>query len=117
MTVANRTLASDRTELPATEAAANKPGATLAQVLNAARTFLSYGDYAKAAGYFEKALAMPGAPRGEVLQRMGMAQIGMGNYAAAIETFAKVDEPARAPVAMLWSAYAKQKMDGVQIGG
>lgn len=117
MTVANRTLASDRTELPATEAAANKPGATLAQVLNAARTFLSYGDYAKAAGYFEKALAMPGAPRGEVLQRMGMAQIGMGNYAAAIETFAKVDEPARAPVAMLWSAYAKQKMNGVQIGG
>ncbi|MFN3988807.1 MAG: tetratricopeptide repeat protein [Erythrobacter sp.] len=117
LAVANRTLVSDRTELPATEAAANKPGATLAQVMNAARTFLSYGDYAKAAGFFEKALAMPGAPQGEVLQRLGIAQVGMGDYDAAIATFAKVEEPARGPVAMLWSAYAKQKQAGVQIGG
>lgn len=117
LAVANRTLTSDRTELPATEAAANKPGATLAQVLNAGRTFLSYGEYAKAAGYFEKALAMPGAPQAEVLQRLGMAQIGMGDYDAAIATFAKVNEPARSAVAMLWSAYAKQKQAGVAIGG
>ncbi len=117
LAAANRTLVTDRTELPATEAAANKPGATLAQVMNAARTFLSYGEYAKAAGFFEKALGMPGAPHGEVLQRLGMAQIGMGDYAAAIATFAKVNEPARGPVAMLWSAYAKQKQAGVQIGG
>ena len=117
LATATRTLTTDRTELPATEAAASKPGATLAQVMNAGRTFLSYGDNAKAAGFFGKALDMPGAPRGEVLQRLGMAQVGMGDYAAAIETFAKVDEPARAPVAMLWSAYAKQKMNGVQIGG
>lgn len=117
LTAANRTLASDRTELPATEAAANKPGATLAQVMNAARTFLSYGEYAKAAGFFEKALTMPGAPQAEVLQRLGMAQMGMGDHAAAIATFAKVNEPARGSVAMLWSAYAKQKMAGMQIGG
>jgi tetratricopeptide (TPR) repeat protein len=117
LAAANRTLATDRTELPATEAAANKPGATLAQVMNAARTFLSYGEYAKAAGFFEKALAMPGAPQAEVLQRLGMAQIGMGDYNAAIATFAKVNEPARGAVAMLWSAYAKQKMAGMAIGG
>ncbi|MFN4038630.1 MAG: hypothetical protein ACK4IB_04785 [Erythrobacter sp.] len=117
LAAANRTLVSDRTELPATETAANKPGATLAQVMNAARTFLSYGEYAKAAGYFEKALNMPGAPRGEVLHRLGMAQVAIGDHAAAIETFAKVDEAGRAPVAMLWTAYAKQKMNGVQIGG
>lgn len=116
MNVANRTLASDRTELPATEAAASKPGATLAQVLNAARTFLSYNEYAKAAGFFEKALDMLGAPRSEVLQRLGMAQLAMGNHAAAIETFGKVDDN-RAPVAMLWTAYAKQQMNGVAVGG
>lgn len=113
---AERTIASDRTELPATEAAANKPGATLAQVMNAARTFLSYGEYAKSVAFFEKALAMPDAPRSEVLQRMGMAQIGMGDHAGAIESFAKVDD-ARAPVAMLWSAYAKQQMNGMEING
>lgn len=116
MKTAERTIALDRTELPLTEAAANKPGATVAQVMNAGRTFLSYGEYAKSVAFFEKALAMPDAPRGEVLQRMGMAQIGMGDHAGAIETFAKVDD-ARAPVAMLWSAYAKQQMKGMEITG
>ncbi len=116
LAIANRTLASDRTELPATEAAANRPNATLPQVLNAGRTFLSYGEYAKAATFFEKALTMPGVQRGEVLQRLGMAQLGMGDHAAAIETFSKVDDT-RAPVAMLWSVFAKQQRDGVQIGG
>lgn len=116
LTVANRTLTSDRTELPATEAAANRPGATLAQVLNAGRTFLSYGEYAKAAGFLQKALEMPGAPRTEVLQRLGMAQLGMGDHAAAIATFEQVND-ARAPVAMLWAAYAKQQKNGVQITG
>lgn len=117
LAAANRTLVMDRTELPATEAAANKAGATLAQVMNAGRTFLSYGEHAKAAGFFEKALGMPGAPQGEVLQRLGMAQIGMGDYNAAIATFARINEPARGAVAMLWSAYAKQKIAGMQIGG
>jgi hypothetical protein len=116
LTVANRTLAGDRTELPATEAAANRPGATLAQVLNAGRTFLSYGEHAKAAGFLQKALEMPGAPRSEVLQRLGMAQLGMGDHAAAIATFEQIND-ARAPVAMLWAAYAKQQQNGVQITG
>ncbi len=114
--VAERTLVSDRTELPATEAAANKPNATLAQVLNAGRTFLSYGENAKAVGFFEKALDMPGVPRSEVLQRLGIAQLAMGDHAAAIATFGKIDDD-RAPVAMLWTAYAKQQMNGVQIAG
>jgi tetratricopeptide (TPR) repeat protein len=117
LATADRTLAADRTELPATEAAANKPGATLAQVMNAGRTFLSYGEHAKAAGFFEKALAMPGAPQAEVLQRLGMAQLGMGDHAAAVETFGKVQDATRMPVAMLWSSYAKQQMNGVQAGG
>ena len=116
LTLANRTLASDRTELPATEAAANRPGATLAQVLNAGRTFLSYGEYAKAAGFLQKALDMPGAPRTEVLQRLGMAQLGMGDHAAAIATFEQITDN-RAPVAMLWAAYAKQQQNGMQITG
>ena len=114
--VAERTMVSDRTELPATEATANKPGATLAQVLNAGRTFLSYGENAKAAGFFEKALDMPGVPRSEVLQRLGMAQLAMGDHATAIETFGKINDD-RAPVAMLWTAFAKQQMNGVQITG
>ena len=116
LAAANRTLTMDRTELPATEAAASKPGATLAQVMNAGRTFLSYGEYGKSASFFEKALTMPGAPQAEVLQRLGMAQVGMGDYAAAIASFGKINEPARGAVAMLWTAYAKQKQAGVAIG-
>jgi tetratricopeptide (TPR) repeat protein len=116
LTAANRTLQTDRTELPATEAAANRPGATLPQVLNAGRTFLSYGEYAKAVGFFQKALEMPGAPRTEVLQRLGMAQLGMGDHTAALASFEKVDD-ARAPVAMLWAAYARQQQNGVEITG
>jgi len=114
--VAEKGIALDRAELAKDVANAEKPTATSQQVLGVARTLLSYGQYEKAASFFARALEMPDAPRGEVLQRLGMAQVGMGDYAAAIETFGKIND-ARAPLAKLWAAYATQRKNGVEITG
>jgi predicted TPR repeat methyltransferase len=77
-------------------------------VVAAGDAFLSYGEHAKAAGFYEKALGMAGVDTNLVLTRLGIAQTGAGNVAAAREAFAKV-QGVRAPVAMLWSAYAEQQ--------
>lgn len=100
-------IAEDRAALPVLERDANKPAAQLRTILAAGEAFLSYGEYAKAAGFYERALTMPGADLNLVLTRLGIAQIGQGNTDAARENLAKV-EGARVPVAMLWSAYAAQ---------
>jgi len=98
-------IAGDRADLPALERDASAGDAGLRTVVAAGNAFLSYGEYAKAAGFFEKALGMPGADVNEALTRLGIAQIGTGNYAAATETFAKVSGE-RMPIAKLWAAYA-----------
>ncbi len=101
-------IAQDRAALPALERDANAPSARLRTIVAAGDTFLSYGEYAKAAGFYERALALPDVDRNLALTRLGIAQIGAGNTAAARETFAKV-EGNRAPIAKLWSAYAQQQ--------
>ena len=100
-------IAEDRAALPSLERDANAPAAKLRTVLAAGDTFLSYGEYAKAAGFYERALSMPEVDRNLALTRLGIAQIGSGNAEAARATLAQVDGP-RAPIAMLWSAYASQ---------
>ena len=45
------------------------------------------------------------------LIRLGIAQVDQGKYADAQANFAKVTD-ARAPIAQLWSAYAKNKIAG-----
>lgn len=100
-------IAEDRAALPSLERDANKPGALLRTVLAAGDTTLSYGEYAKAAGFYEKALTMAGVDRDLALTRLGIAQIGAGNAEAARATLAQV-QGQRAPIAMLWSAYANQ---------
>lgn len=108
LTTANGRIASDRADLPALETDASKAGAQLRTVVAAAGAFYSYGEYEKAARFYEKALTMPGVDTGEALTRLGMAQIALGQYDAARETLAKV-EGSRAPIAQLWTAYADEK--------
>ncbi len=105
----------DKAALPALERDANAPAARLRTVIAAGDTFLSYGEYAKAAGFYERSLALPDVDRNLALTRLGIAQIGAGEIEAARATFAKV-EGQRAPIAMLWSAYAELQA-GAASGG
>lgn len=98
-------IASDQRELPSLEADARKDGAQLRTVTAAASAFLSYGEYGKAVDLYTKALGMPGVDSAEANLRLGIAQAGQGDFAAAREAFAKV-EGNRAPIARLWIAYA-----------
>lgn len=111
LTTANSRIKTDMAELPALERDANAASAGLRTVFAAGDAFLSYGEYAKAAGFYQKSLGMAGVERNTALTRLGIAQTGMGDYAAAQETFAKVDGT-RAPIAKLWAAYAAQQANG-----
>ena len=108
LSTANGRIASDRADLPSLERDANAASAGLRTVVAAAGAFYSYGEYAKAARLYEKALSLPGVNAAEATTRLGMSQVGLGDFAAAQTTFAKVSG-ARAPIAMLWSAYASEK--------
>ena len=104
-------IAADVAELPSFEKDADAPDARLRTVSAAANTFLSYGEWAKAARFYEKSLGMDGVDREQALVRLGIAQTNMGEYAAAQATFAKVTGQ-RAPIARLWMTYAEQKAAG-----
>jgi len=108
MGIASSRIAADRGDLPALERDANAASVQLRTVVAAGDAFLSYGEFAKAAGFYEKSLNLPGADRNLVLTRLGIAQIGLGNAAAARESLMQVDG-VRMPVARLWSAYAAQQ--------
>ena len=110
--VANARIAADRADLPALERDANAASAQLRTVVAAASAFLSYGDYAKAAGFYQRALDMPGVERDEALTRLGIAQTGLGNYPAARQSFAQVGGNRRT-IANLWIAYVDQ-LTGVE---
>ena len=105
---ANSRIASDRADLPALESDAMAAGAALRTVTAAGSAFLSYGEYGKAETFYQRALEMPGVDTNEALTRLGIAQVGLGKYAAARETFGKVTGN-RMPIAMLWIAYANEK--------
>lgn len=109
--IASGGIASDRADLPELERDANGSAATYRTVVAAGDAFLSYGEYAKAAGFYEKSLTLAGVDRDLALTRLGIAQIALGNPAAARENLAKV-EGVRMPVAKLWSAYATQQSTG-----
>jgi tetratricopeptide (TPR) repeat protein len=98
----------DKAALPTLERDANAPTAKLRTVMAAGDTFLSYGEYAKAVGFYEKSLTLADADRDTSLTRLGIAQLEAGNADAAIATFKQISGP-RAPIARLWTAYAEQK--------
>jgi tetratricopeptide (TPR) repeat protein len=101
-------ITADKADLPVLERDANAAAAQLRTVIAAADAFLSYGEFAKAAGFYEKSLGLPGVDTDLALTRLGIAQIGLGDTAAARATLAKVGG-VRMPVAKLWSAYAAQQ--------
>jgi tetratricopeptide (TPR) repeat protein len=105
--LANSLIAQDRTALPALERDANVPAAQLRTVMAAADTMLAYGEFVKAAAFYQKALALPGADANLVLTRLGIAQLGVGDNAGAKASFAKIEGP-RLPIARLWTALANQ---------
>jgi tetratricopeptide (TPR) repeat protein len=107
-TVATSRVAADRATLPSYERDARAPSATVATIIGAADTFLSYGDAAKAESLYNIALAKPGGNTPQVLNRLGIAQVDQGNYAGAQATLAKITGP-RKYIAQLWSIYAAQK--------
>jgi tetratricopeptide (TPR) repeat protein len=109
--LANGRIAESRSTLASLEADASKANAELRVVLAAGNVHLSFSEYAKAASFFEKAAGMPGADRNEVLNRLGIAQVGMGDYSAAAATFGQITGK-REPIARLWAAYAKQQQTG-----
>ncbi|MFM7376897.1 MAG: hypothetical protein ACKO1O_02000 [Erythrobacter sp.] len=101
-------VAADRAALPMLERDANAPTAKLRTVMAAGDTFLSYGEYAKAADFYEKSLTLADADRDASLTRLGIAQLGAGNAEAAVATLKQVSGP-RVPIARLWMAFAEQK--------
>jgi tetratricopeptide (TPR) repeat protein len=105
--LANSLIVQDKTALPTLERDANAPAASLRTVMAAGDTMLAYSDYAKAVTFYQKALGMPGADTNLVLTRLGIAQLGAGDAAAAKASFAKIEGP-RVPVARLWTALANQ---------
>ena len=108
-------VAADKAALPSFERDANAPAAKLRTVMAAGDTFLSYGEYAKAAAFYEKSLTLADADRDTSLTRLGIAQLGAGNVEAAIASFGQVSG-ARVPIARLWKAYAEQK-PATAVGG
>lgn len=104
---ANGRIREDRADLPALERDANAAGASLRTVTAAGSAFVSYGEYGKAAGFYQRALDMAGVDRNEALTRLGISQVGMGDYAAARATLDQVTGN-RMSIAKLWIAYANQ---------
>ena len=105
--IASGRIAADRADLPALERDADAASAQMRTVLATGDAFLNYGEYAKAVRFYEKSLSLPGVDRNLALTRLGIAQIAMGDAAAASQNLAKV-EGVRIPVARLWGAYAAQ---------
>ncbi|MEM8724275.1 MAG: hypothetical protein AAGE86_02020, partial [Pseudomonadota bacterium] len=108
---ANSRIQSDRSDLPALERDASAAGAGLRTVVAAGDAFLSYGEYAKAAQFFEKALGLPGVETQRVMTRLGIAQVSLGDHAAAKATFAQISGQ-REPIARLWTTFADMQQSG-----
>lgn len=106
--IANARIAADRADLPALERDAKAAAATAVTATAAGDAFLSYEDYAKAEAMYAIAATKPGVDMGRVMMRLGIAQVGLGKTAEAIESFGKVDA-SRKHIADLWTIYAKQQ--------
>lgn len=107
-TIANQRIEPDRASLPGLERDARAANATGATVAGAGDAFLSYDQPAKAEEFYTMALGKTGVDTARVLTRLGIAQVDQGKFAAAQETFGKVDG-VRKPLAQLWAIYAAQK--------
>lgn len=107
LAVAEGRIESDRADLPVLEQDALAADAGLRTVVAAGDAFLSYEEYSKAVTFYDRALGMDGVNTQLVLTRLGMSQIGAGDFEAARATLARV-EGVREPIAKLWIAYANE---------
>lgn len=107
-TVASGRIAADKASLVGLERDARAATANAATAMAGGDAYLSYGQAAKAEELYQLALTKPGADTPRLLTRLGIAQTDLGKSAEAQATFAKVTG-LRAPIAALWSAYAKSK--------
>lgn len=106
--IASGRIAADKASLVGLERDARAASGSAATAMAGGDAFLSYGDAAKAEALYQIALSKPGVDAPRVLTRLGIAQTDLGKTAEAQATFAKVTG-LRAPIAALWSAYAKSK--------
>ena len=100
-------VAADTADLPKLASDAKAASASVATLMAAGDTFLSYQKPADAEQFYTLALAKPGVDTARVLTRLGIAQAEQGKYAEAQATLAKVTGP-RQPIAQLWALYAAQ---------
>lgn len=107
-TMASSRVAADKASLAGLDRDARAANATAATAMASGDGWLSYGEAAKAEAMYQIALSKPGADAPRLLTRLGIAQADLGKSAEAQATFAKVTG-VRAPIAALWSAYAKSK--------
>ena len=98
-------LRADMAELASDAKAA---GASGSLAIAAGDVYLNFGESADAAALYEVALTRPDVDRNTALTRLGIAQVETGDFAAAQETFAKV-QGNRESIAKLWAAYAAQE--------
>ena len=108
---ATKLVTADKASLVSFYKDAKAPQATGKTVVAAADALLSSGDNAKAAELYQLATAKAGVDANVVNNRLGMAQVGAGDYAGAQASLAKV-EGRRKPLAALWSIYAQAKASG-----
>ena len=107
--IATARIAEDRASLVAMERDARAAGATAATAMAAGDAFLSHDNAVKAEEMYKLALTKPGVDMPRALNRLGIVQTDQGKFAEAQETFGKVTG-VRAPIAELWSAFAKSKL-------
>ena len=100
-------VAADTADLPKLASDAKAASASVATLMAAGDTFLSYQKPADAEQFYTLALAKPGVDTARVLTRLGIAQAEQGKYAESQATLAKVTGP-RQPIAQLWALYAAQ---------
>ncbi|GAB5347526.1 hypothetical protein [Alteriqipengyuania sp. 357] len=111
MTESENRISGLRSDLAELERDARASGAEASLALATGDVYLNFDEPSKAAELYEVALSRPGVETATALTRLGIAQVKMGDYAAAQATLDKVDGN-RKNIADLWASYAKQQASG-----
>jgi hypothetical protein len=102
-------LAEDRASLAGAERrAAADPAARLS--VRVADAYFAYENWAKAEELYTAALGKAEADTGLINLRIGQTRYRAGNFAGAMEAFARVTEGDRATLARLWEAHTRSKL-------
>lgn len=108
--VANGRMASDKADLPAAERDA-RSSANGRSARATADALLSYGEYQRAIDMYKLAIEKGDVDVDRARNRMGIAQVRMGDYDAAIANFNALTTPSRKNIGAYWAIYAQSKKD------